>query len=605
MRNLFVILALVAGFQLGAQESKLALQYFNEGEYEKAAILYKKLYEKQNYNDYYFRYYFNSLMNLGDYDSCEKALDEALKRTPNEVQLYVRQGALYEKQNQGNKAEKSYRKAIDKLGNDRNQIIRTASAFTELNKYDYALMVYEKGVELTGDEGLFAANLAQLYQLSGNLQKMVRYYLVYAKKNASSLKYVKQVFQRQYSDSLDFYLQQQLYTGVQNDPEEIMYIDLLAWVFIQKKDYDRALRQLISLDRRLNDEGGRVFELAVVAEKDDDYDTAIKGYNYLIESKSPNNPYFTEAKRRGLACMRFELDRLGNLPEKNLLEIRKGYNDALAELGKNNLTAEISLEYADFEAYYMNRLDLAIEILQELAGRAGTNENVQARAKLNLGDYYLMSGEIWEGSLLYSQVDKSFPEGYLGELARFKNARLSYFNGDFEWAKIQLDVLKASTSKLISNDAIDLSVFISENIGLDSTTVPLQMYANAELKALQHRFGDAFAALDSIAFLYPSHELEDDIWYLKANIYADQKNFERAEYFYNQVVEKHADDIRGDNAMFELAGLYENQLDQPEKATKLYEKIFIDHSNSTFAIEARKRYRALSKEEKFMRGIKD
>jgi len=491
------------------------------------------------------------------------------------------------------------------LENDRNQIIRTASVFNEVNKYAYALKVYEKGVELTGDDKAFAANLAQLYQVDGNLEKMVRYYLIYAKQNASSLKYVKQVFQRLYSDSLDYQLQQQLYAGVQAEPDEILYIDLLAWVFVQNKAYEKALRQLIALDRRMNDDGARIFEMALVAEKDQDYPTAIKAYNHILQEKSPRNPYFIESKRRGLACMRAQLDLMGSLPADDLQQIEKAYEDALEELGKNQLTGEISLEYAEFMAFYRNRLDLAIEILTELIGRTGIDDNLQARAKLNLGDFYLMSGEIWEGSLLFSQVDKSCPEGCLGEMARFKNARLSYFNGDFEWAKIQLDVLKASTSKLISNDAIDLSVFISENIGLDSTTIPLQMYADAELDALQHKYDQAFSGLDSLAFLYPGHELEDDIWYLKANIYMDMRDYEQAEFNYLKVIEKHADDIRGDNALYELAGLYDRPLNQPEKAAKLYEKIFIDYSNSTFAIEARKRFREMTKEEKFMRGIRD
>jgi tetratricopeptide (TPR) repeat protein len=303
-----------------------------------------------------------------------------------------------------------------------------------------------------------------------------------------------------------------------------------------------------------------------------------------------------------------------------LLEIRDGYVNTLNELGKNNQTVSLSIEYAEFEAYYMNNLEKAIEILLELIERKDVDERLQARAKLNLGDYYLMYGEFWESSLLYSQVDKSFQEGILGELARYKNARLSYFNGDFEWSKMQLDVLKPSTSKLISNDAIDLSVFISENTGLDTTTIPLEMFAAAELLALQHKYEASFERLDSINILYPDHELEDDIWYLKANIYTDLKDYDNAVKYYNDIILKHADDIRGDNAIFELAQLYETTLNNQEEAISLYEKLFLDYSSSTFSIEARKKYRTLTKkegenkeadpeelspEENFMRGIKN
>lgn len=604
IRLLFILTIVLAGVQLHGQESKLAQQYFKDGEYEKSAILYKKLYEEKNYNDYYFRYYFNSLMFIGEYEAAEKAIKSAIKRKPNDTHLLVRQGDLFERLFENEKAEKLYEKAITKLSNNRNQIIQTANVFNELKKYDYALQVYEKGAELTGDELLFASNLAELHRRAGKMDKMVKYYLLYAKKNANSIRYVKQILQRQYSDSLDYHLRQQLFSNIQEEPDEILYVDMLAWVYVQGKAYDKALRQMISLDRRMNEEGIRVFDLAEIAEKDKDYKTAIKAYRYIIDEKTENSPYFLEARRRELDCMIKKLNEGGSLPEENLLQIRQGYLETLETLGKSNRTAAISLEHAVFEAYYMNRLDVAIEILKELISRRGLNERLLAQAKLDLGDYLLITGEIWEGSLLFSQVDKDFKEGYFGEMARFKNAKLSYFNGDFEWSKIQLDVLKASTSKLISNDAIDLSVFISENIGMDSTLVPLQMYADAELSSLQHKYDDAFSTLDSIAFIYPDHELEDDIWYLMANIYRKQRDYDSAVVYYEKVIDKHAENIRGDNAMYELAELYEKRLNNPEKASELYEKIFMEFSNSTYAIEARKRFREMTPEEKFIRGIK-
>lgn len=594
IKYLFFVFLLLASFSAKSQESQLAQQYFKDGEYEKSAELYKKLYEKNYRNDYYFRFYFNSLLKMGDYEEGEKAIKEAIKKRPEDIYLLVRQGGLLENQGETEKALKLFEKAIEKLNNNQTQIIQTASAFMELSKFDYALKVYEKGVLLTGDESLFAANLADLYRRNGNLEKMIRYYLVYSKRNVNTVKYVKQLFQRQMSDSLSFLIQEQLYTKIQEEPEESIYVDMLAWLFVQNKAYDKALRQLIALDKRLNEDGNRVFELAATAEKDKDLQTAIKAYRYIIDNKKVTSPYYLESKRLLLNTMRQKLDASGSLPEEELLYIREGYLKTLDELGKNNLTASLSIEYAEFEAYFMDRLDIAIETLQEIVGRIDLNDRLQARAKLDLGDYYLMSGEIWESSLLYSQVDKSFQEGFLGEVARYKNARLSYFNGDFEWSKIQLDVLKSSTSKLISNDAIDLSVFISENIGLDSTTVPLKMYANAELKALQHKQVEAFETLDSIYLLFPDHELEDDIWYLKANIYSDLKDYDNAVLYYQKVIEKHSDDIRGDNAMFELAELYENILGEPQKAAEIYEKIFIDYSSSTFAIEARKKYRSIA-----------
>jgi len=204
-----------------------------------------------------------------------------------------------------------------------------------------------------------------------------------------------------------------------------------------------------------------------------------------------------------------------------------------------------------------------------------------------------MTGEVWEATLLYSQVDKDFGEDVLGHEARFRNAKLSYYNGDFDWAQAQFDVLKASTSKLISNDAIDLSVFILDNVGLDSITKPLAMYAQAELLVFQNKIDEAFSKLDSISTNYPEHGLLDDIAYLKAKIYTKRKDYTKAIEMYSYVVEKFPEDIRADNALFEMADLYENALNDKEKAKELYEKLFMNYSNSILATDARKRFRQL------------
>ena len=188
---------------------------------------------------------------------------------------------------------------------------------------------------------------------------------------------------------------------------------------------------------------------------------------------------------------------------------------------------------------------------------------------------------------------KAFKEDQLGEEARFRNARLTYFNGDFEWAQKQFDILKSATSRFISNDAIDLSVFILDNMAGDSVSVPLQYYAQAELLGFQNKHQAALEKLDSIVFLFPNHDIVDDVLYLRAKIYSQLKQWDQAIPIYQTIIEKYKEGIRCDNALFELAEIYDFKLNEKEKAKSLYETLFMDFSNSTFAVEARKRFRVL------------
>ena len=593
----YIVLTLVFGFMfclVQAQDAKLAHQYFREGEYEKAAVIYKKMFDKNQRNDYYFERYIESLLAIESYEECEKAIKKQIKQSPNNVNLYVTFGNVYERQIKDELAAEQYAKAIEKLPKDRFSVISLANAFIRLTKYEFAIATYEKGAKLLKDDLIFAYHLGDLYRRKGDFPKMIDNYLNSLIDNPSRLNNIKSTLQRTLAEKKDYdELKIQLYKRIQKDPGATFYPELLAWVFIQNKEYKNAFRQLRAIDRKFEENGIRVYELAGIAANDKDYDTAIEAYEYIVKNKGASSSFYIDAKQQALKNKRERIVDGFDYTQEQLLDLEQEYTSFLDEFGRSKITAIIILELARFEAFYLNNLDESIRILNELIEYPNINLKVQAEAKLNLADFYLIKGEIWEATLLYSQVDKAFKEDILGHEARFRNAKLSYYNGDFQWAQAQFDVLKASTSKLIANDALDLSVFILDNLGLDTTAVPLQMYSQADLLVFQNRFKEAFVKLDSIADQFPDHSLDDDMLYLKSKIHAKKRDFQSQAKMLQTIVDTYPEGIRADNALYELAELYENQLEDIEKAKELYEKLFIEYSNSTLAIEARKRFRIL------------
>lgn len=581
-------------FVLSAQDSRLADQYFENGEYEKAATLYEKFMQQNNGGDFYFDRYIECLVALERLADCEKALLKQLKKEPQKVRYYVSLGKVYEHQGKTNEAEKTYKKAIEKVTPERFEIQRLADAFMRENNTDLAQETYERGAVLLKNKYLFALNLAELYRRKGDILKMTDMLLIAIGENPDNLGYAQMMFQRFYEKEEDFTnLQNLLYTKIQEKPDAPIYVELLAWVFLQKKDYKNAFRQIKSLDKLYQEDGYRVFQLANNAENDGDYDAAIDGYSYIVTTKNAKNPLFITAKQKALACKRKKLTSGYDFSINELRILEQEYETYLIEIGRYNGTAQIMMELADLEALYLNDVDKAIKTLQEVIEIPMLQPQLQARAKLALGDYYLIKGENWEATLLYSQVDKAFKDDVLGHEARFRNAKLAYYKGDFAWAKTQFGVLKSSTSKLIANDAIDMDVFITDNMGLDSNTTALEMYANAELLMFQNRFTEAFATMDSVLTMYPQHALNDDVLYLKAKIHRKKREYEKAIEYYNLILKNHVEEIRADNALFEMAELYEVPLKNKEKAKELYEKLFNEFSASTLAVEARKKYRIL------------
>ncbi|HMR86930.1 MAG TPA: tetratricopeptide repeat protein [Saprospiraceae bacterium] len=598
-RILYTILLLVfvvSATDAQVQKYKLANEYYNSGEYEKAAQLYEALYRENTRNKSYFNLYIQCLVDLRDYTKATKIIEDELKKDPTDVSLYVSKGNLLERQGMTEQANKEYRKAVDNLNPDPSNISNLASTFTNLAKYDLAIETYLKGEKIANVKDLYVYNLADLYRRSGDTKNMIKYYLITVEKEQNSLN-VQTSLQRFLAEGDYVELQRQLYEKIQEKPDVISYGELLQWSFVQKKEYGKALRQARALDRQFEENGNRVYALADIAYKDEDYDTAIEAYQYIVTNHGRNTSYYLDAKRGLLNSKKAKVTQNYNYTKEDLLSLKAEYVSFLNDMGRNTQTATLMQEFADFEGLYLNELDTAIMILEELRRFGGLQPDMIAKAKLSLGDYYLMSGERWEASLLFSQVDKDFKEGYMGELARYRNAKLSYYAGDFEWAQEQFKILKGATSKLISNDAIDMSVFILDNLGMDTTEVTLQMFAQADLLSFQNKFEEALLKMDSIAIIFPDHSLDDDVLYTKAQIFKKQRKTDEMITMYQTIIEKYPEDIRADNAIFELAELYEESLNEPEKAKVLYEKLFVDYSGSTFAVEARRRFRVLRGDE--------
>ncbi len=591
---LFALLFFCGQLLYGQQEAKLANHYYQSGEYEKAASYYKKLSEQNGFNEYYFNQFIQSLLALEEYDNAEAALDQAINKNPKNIELHVFFGNLCERQGRTAEAEDQFRLAISKLTVDnRNAISRLGNSFTRLTKYDLALEAFLKGEELSNNSGAYAYNIAELYRRKNKKPEMIKYFLASSMASAERISSVQNYFAKYLVGEEDYdHLRRALYKKTQEDPEKLFYSEMIQWVFIHNKDYTKALRQAKALDLRLNENGKRIYDIARIAKNDKEYDTAINAYQYIIDYKENINSYYLDSKKQILDTKRRKIIA-GSYTTEDLLGLKSEYNVFLNENGRNSRSSLILLELAELEALYMDDLHSAIEILQELIEYPGLNNYVKANAKLDLADYYLMSGEVWESTLLYSQVDKEFREDHLGEIARFKNAKLSYYIGDFEWAQEQFDILKSATSRLISNDAIDLSVFIMDNANLDTTYAPLALFAEAELLLFQNKTDRAFVKLDSIRMIYTDHTLIDDVYYLKAQRYVQDGLIDEAINYYEQIIDQYPEEIRADNAIYHLAEIYESQFGDIDKAKELYQTLFMDYSDSTYSIDARKKFRIL------------
>lgn len=610
MKHVFLLGALLlSAFLMGQDKpmtadkirkiSNLASKYHHTGEYQKAAKMYKKLYINNTRSDNYLMSYLESLLNGKEYEKVLSEVNKEIKKRPHASQLYVYYARACDALGRDDEEEAYYMKAIDKLGKNGQAIMQTAQAFVKSSNMELAIKTYQKGNEIFNQPNYFAYQLAELYRMTGQTEAMIDHYLrtLSSKKGSYYLQRLFTLFQTHLSKEEILSVRKAVYAKLQDENPDPQYYEMLEWTFLHLKEYKKALRQARSTDRRMNANGAKVMKMGRIAFNDKDYETAQDAFQYILKTYGTSSQYYLSASNGLISILKTQiLDKPGQKDEALVDSLLHSYEKVFQNRGKNRETAKMMVDYANALALIKNDTKEAKYVLQEVIDLGDVKKEVKASAKIDLADYLLIDGDRWESTLLYSQVDKELQEAELGETARYRNAMLSYYNGDFEWAQEQFDVLKRSTSRLISNDAIDMSVFIQDNLGLDTTAIPLEYFSESDLLIFQNKHAEAFEKLDSIEMLYPEHGLLDDILYRKANMHKQMGNYDEAVQAYTTVIEKYKDEIKADNSLFELAQLYEEVLDKKEEAKKLYEKLFLDYTMSTLTVEARKRFRALRKE---------
>jgi tetratricopeptide (TPR) repeat protein len=585
----FVFLSFSRALAQG-NELQLAKQFAENGESEKALNIYQKLYKQDN--DAFYSYYLNALLGLKKFNEAESVTKKMLRKHPDDYQYSIALGRIYTQQGDTDKASNVYDGVVKSMPANAGVISNLATQFYQAENVDYAIKIFQQGRKLLHNDNLYSFELINLYRYKRDKQALTEEYLNFLPSNPAFITQAENTLSGIFEGEDDYtMLRTALYKRIQKDPQQTVYVNLLIWQFLQQKEFDQALNQALALSRRDNDDGNNIFELCQTLISNEAYDTAIRGYEYII-SKGKDNQLYIPAKIE-LINTKNLLVTAGKYTQADLLSLEKDYQDLINEFGKTNSTAFAMQKLAHLEAFKLHKLNEAQQLLEEAVKIPNLRVNLLNSCKLDLGDIYLMNGQPWEATLLYSQVETAYPNTSLGQDAKFRNAKLSYYTGDFKWAKGQLDILKAATSQLIANDALNLSLLISDSLLADTAGSALKMYARADLQIFEEQPEKAFLILDSINVKYPGNSLSDDILMAKARILIQQKNYTEAVTPLKKIVDEHPFDLWADDAVFMLGDLYENHLNNKELAKNLYQKIITDYPGSLWINEARKRFRLL------------
>ncbi len=591
MRKIIFILFILSISIGNAQNDLLAKNYFEQGEYEKALTLYSKLYKKTKRFDY-----FNALVatnqQLENYKEAEKLLVEKLKNQRAIPQLYIGLGYNYSLQDKDSLAEINYNLAIQTLSKKINYASSVGQTFEKYSLIDQAIKTYETSMEINPDTD-YNYQLARLYGEQGNLEKMFSSYLDLIKKNRAYKGIAQQSFSLYVTEDptneANILLRKTLLQKLQKQPD-VMYNELLSWLFIQQKDYKKAFAQEKAIYKRMGDgDISGIVDVAYIAIADNDYENATNIINYLID-----NATTSETKIEGYQhLMKIET---ATSTKKEYPKIEKKYEALLDEFGHGRETYSLQYNYNYFLAFQYHKKEQAILNLKALS-KQNLSRYQKASVKMLLADILVLDEKFNQALIYYSQVQNEVKGDVIAQEARFKVAKTSYYKGDFEWAQVQLDVLKKSATQLIANDAMQLSLLIRDNSIEDSTQTALKLYSRADLLAFQKKEHEAIKVLERVLENHKGEKIEDEALLKMGELYEIKEEYKKAEATYLKLIQFYNEDILADDAHYRLAKLYETKLNQPTKAKQYYEQIIFDFEDSIYFVEARKRYRMLRGDE--------
>ena len=594
MRTFLFILLIAVSFSATSQgDIQLANEYYQAGEQEKALVLYRKLAKSRNDIQSLHSNYFNLLVQRNEFGEAESYLKRISRWFPNNNQYRIDLIFLYATTEKTSNLQKEFEGLKSKVASNQYQLNFLAQSFVNKELYDYAVDFLMLARTLNGRPGAYALDLAAVYRIKGDKEKMVDEYLAYALANPANLNYIKNIFQNLFAEEEDLqFLEQALIKRIQKNPDEFTFSELLIWIELQRKNFYGAFLQARAMDKRQANAGDQTMRIGRIALENQSWNDAIKIFEYIIAQYRRTHNYGNARRsliqaKEGLIKSQYPVNKTA------IRELTIDYQNLYNELGPNQVTLEAMRNKALLHAFYLDESAAATKILNDIISIPRLGNALVSKCKLDLGDIYLLEDNPWEASLLYSQVEKSNKDSPTAYEAKLRNAKLNYYTGFFTLALSHLNILKKATTREISNDAIFLSLLIKNNTILDTSDLVMKKYAEIDLLNFQNKDSAALMSITQLLDEYPKHSIADECHWLRAQIYKKSGHFEKALSALDLIITSFGYDILADDAAFTKAEIVHYNLNQEEEAKNLYREFLTSFPGSLYAADARKRFREL------------
>lgn len=586
MKKLFLYSSLLFSLFAFAQNEQLAQYYYERGDFEKAKISYEELLESNPANTQYFLRTVECYQQLQHYDLAEKTIQVRYNKYKQGT-LLIELGYNYQLQKNQAKADAYYNQAIEKITQNPNEVFGIANSFEKKVLLDYALQAYQTAYK-TQPNYNFNFQIGLLYGQLGKTDLMIETLLTESFENRQNSNLIQSQLARFMGDDVETgfsdALRKALILKTQKE-QDVYWNHYLSWYYVQQKEFSKAFIQEKAIYKREPESLASIINLAHFALDENNEEDAQEILTFII-ANSKDLEVLVQANTEILKI------KMANATDKDYPGITAELDKLLSEFEISPITLSLQLIQAHFIAFNLKKPEEAKTIIKNAMDLRLTSYQ-QADCKMELADVLLFEEKFNQALLYYSQIELDLKNDVVAHEASLKAAKTSYFKTDFVWALKQFKTLKSASTQLIANDALEYFLLINDNTVADSTQVGLKAFAKGDYLLYQNRKQEAIAQFQTILNQLKGNEIESVTLLRLGQTYQSLQQYDLALAQYQSIIDHHNDGIYTDEALFFSAEIYNEKLQNPEKAKPLYEKIIFNHQDSIYFVEARKKYRTL------------
>ncbi|MDT3740562.1 MAG: tetratricopeptide repeat protein [Candidatus Kapabacteria bacterium] len=574
------------------QRYKLAESFESSGDNQGALRIYSELIIDEPDSEVFFDGYVRTMKALNNFSELLKVVKERLpkKESLEMLDLYAE---LNWRTGNPDEANKSWEKAISKFSSSQKTYLQISQTQINLRLFEKAINTLLAGRKEFNEPKLFYDPLTKLYIAVGDYKSGTAEILSMLGMDFNLPQAQGRLFALMINKDAGEYIGDELKRVADNNQNDIIFQEAYSWYLRTTGKSDEALQLVVRIDKMKNTNGLEILNFASSSARDGDYETAIKGFQLIID-KGKKNPYassalfgFTHALEQKMSSSKTKMNK------KEIDEIIESYQNIINDFPKSSNSADSRLRLALIYSEILNDKKKAISELEKLIGEFA-NSQYGVSAYLELGNIYIINDELDKAEKCFTKVKElhRFATPEQKDKALYSSALLTYFKGDIENAKKTFGILALNPDSDIANDVMRKLFIINAS---EEKIAALELFAKAEFKDYQGNDKEALEMLDEVSRLADKSMLGEVSLMKSAEIKFNSGNYKSCRDYLTKLNNQYPDSKENDKRLMLTAESFYYE-DNTGEALKYYTELITKYSESIYLQDARKKIRIIRKD---------